>query len=80
MNHSLLTISQVADRVGLSPSRILTLRSNSAIAKYGQHPLFSLGFKVGTSSNARLQWRESDVDEFLERRRAESIPGGADNA
>ncbi|KQU30310.1 MULTISPECIES: helix-turn-helix transcriptional regulator [unclassified Rhodococcus (in: high G+C Gram-positive bacteria)] len=65
MSESLLNIRQVADRTGLSPSRILTLRSNGAIAKYGQHPLFSLGFKVGTSSNARLQWRESDVDEFL---------------
>ncbi len=67
---TLLTIEQVAERVGLSAGRIRALRSNACIAKYGHHPLFSLGFKVG-GETSRLQWRESDVEAFLDQRRAD---------
>lgn len=35
---TLLTIDQVAARVGLSAHRIRALRSNACIAKYGHHP------------------------------------------
>ncbi|KIQ15353.1 helix-turn-helix transcriptional regulator [Rhodococcus sp. MEB064] len=67
---NLLDIQQVAERTGLSAGRIRTLRTNAEIAKHGHHPLFSLGFKVGTGVNSRLRWRECDVDEFLGRLQA----------
>lgn len=73
MSDTLIGIDEVGARVGLSPNRIRRLRTNAMIAKYGHHPLFSLGFKTGAGASARLQWRESDVDEFLAERRDDAM-------
>lgn len=65
-NHTLLSVTEVAARTGMTAGHVRNLRTNASIVKYGPHPLFSLGFKVGTGSNSRLFWRKSDVDRFIE--------------